>query len=38
MKYFKILIFGLLFASCDNFLDIPSKTTLSTALIPQLFQ
>ena len=30
MKYFKILIFGLLFASCDNFLDIPSKTTLST--------
>ena len=30
MKYFKILLFGLLFASCDNFLDIPSKTTLST--------
>lgn len=30
MKYFKILFLGLLLSSCDNFLDIPSKTTLST--------
>ncbi len=30
MKHFKILFLGLLLASCDNFLDIPSKTALST--------
>lgn len=30
MKYFKILFLGLLLSSCDNFLDIPSKTALST--------